>query len=202
MPAHDLERIVVEGLLGRLEDCSQLVAQTNGSSLQEQLRLSPTWSDRLRSAHPQDLRAAILELVERIEVRPTSVMINLVGGEAPALEADAAKIRTGKEVRLVIAGSEDEAEARRNGKLVALLARAHAMCNRIIAGESLAAIARSEDSSPSSIGRTIRIGLLAPDIVTAAVEGRQPATLTRSSLWKAAGVPLDWPSQRKMLGFS
>ncbi|HEX8215812.1 MAG TPA: hypothetical protein VF582_10180, partial [Allosphingosinicella sp.] len=59
-----------------------------------------------------------------------------------------------------------------------------------------------ENSSPSRIGRIARLGLLAPDIVTAAIEGRQPAALSRSSLWEATGIPLDWPGQRKMLGIA
>jgi site-specific DNA recombinase len=105
-------------------------------------------------------------------------------------------------VKLVIPGSDDETDARRDGKLVALLARANSVRDRILGGQSLAAIAATEGSSPSRIGRLARLGLLAPDIIAAAVEGRQPRALTRSCLWEATSVPLDWAGQRRKFGLS
>lgn len=102
----------------------------------------------------------------------------------------------------MIPGSEEEADARRDGKLVALLARAHGIRERLIAGESVADIAAADGSSPSRIGRYARLGLLAPDIVAAALEGKQPASMTRSSLWEATSIPLDWEGERRLLGFA
>jgi len=52
----------------------------------------------------------------------------------------------------------------------------------------------------SYLGRLIRLTLLAPDIIEAIVEGREPATLSVDVLMRG-DYPDDWPGQRKALGF-
>ncbi|MBC7521536.1 MAG: hypothetical protein H7268_10665 [Sandarakinorhabdus sp.] len=47
----------------------------------------------------------------------------------------------------------------------------------------------------------LRLATLAPSIVHAIVEGRQPIGLTRQRLAKIANLPIDWTEQRRMLGF-
>ena len=48
----------------------------------------------------------------------------------------------------------------------------------------------------------LRLNWLAPDIITAIVEGRQPPSLTGRRLLRAADVPLSWQEQRRYFGFS
>ena len=48
----------------------------------------------------------------------------------------------------------------------------------------------------------LRISWLAPDIISAIVEGRHPAGLTGRRLLRAAQLPLKWSEQREFLGFS
>lgn len=48
----------------------------------------------------------------------------------------------------------------------------------------------------------LRISFLAPDIVEAIIEGRQPATLTRQKLARMTDLPLEWETQRRALGFA
>lgn len=47
----------------------------------------------------------------------------------------------------------------------------------------------------------LRLSTLAPCIVTAVVEGRQPIALTRQRLATVSNLPHDWPGQRSALGF-
>ena len=49
------------------------------------------------------------------------------------------------------------------------------------------------------VRRLLRFGYLAPDIVEAIVEGRQPRALTVRQLLQ--GVPCAWAEQRKVFGF-
>lgn len=49
--------------------------------------------------------------------------------------------------------------------------------------------------------RLIRLNYLAPDIVAAILDGRQPPGLTRRRLLYA-NLPTDWPQQRALLGFA
>lgn len=53
---------------------------------------------------------------------------------------------------------------------------------------------------PGHFSRLVRLNYLAPDIVTAILDGTQPATLTKDVLLKA-NLPTDWAVQRKLLGF-
>jgi site-specific DNA recombinase len=52
------------------------------------------------------------------------------------------------------------------------------------------------------IGRRIRLAFLAPDIVEAILEGRQPADLNLTRLKQLGQLPLAWADQRSLLGFS
>jgi len=45
------------------------------------------------------------------------------------------------------------------------------------------------------------LGFLAPDILTAIANGRQPVGLTATKLLRDTRLPLPWSEQRKMLGF-
>jgi hypothetical protein len=47
----------------------------------------------------------------------------------------------------------------------------------------------------------VRISFLAPDVVAAILEGRQPATLTRQKLARM-DLPVNWEEQRRALGFA
>jgi hypothetical protein len=58
-------------------------------------------------------------------------------------------------------------------------------------------IAKAERISPSFISRIIRIASLAPDLVDAILDGRQPAHLTLKDLM--CPFPVAWEEQRKFL---
>jgi DNA invertase Pin-like site-specific DNA recombinase len=61
-------------------------------------------------------------------------------------------------------------------------------------------IAKRNNHSLSHMMRLLRLNYLAPDIVTAIMDGAQPRELTRRELLDA-NLPLDWALQRKMFGF-
>ena len=56
--------------------------------------------------------------------------------------------------------------------------------------------------SPRYLKGLARISWLAPDMISAILDGTQPAHLTGRRLIRANAIPLDWPSQRKMFGFA
>ena len=49
--------------------------------------------------------------------------------------------------------------------------------------------------------RLMRLNYLAPDIVVAILNGRQPVGLTASRLISDTRLPLEWSAQRAALGF-
>jgi hypothetical protein len=206
VPARDLEKIVVERVRAYLGDLGSSLDRSSGEALGAQLLEAKRLSQQLVSSGSAEVRSALLGLVKRVEVGESRIRIEIKSGNEEArtavLESETVKIRSGREVKLVIPGSEDEIDARRDGKLLALSARAQRVRDRLIAGESIGDIAHDEDSSASRIGRLARLGLLAPVIVSASLEGRQPQSFTRSALWEATRIPLDWTAQRAAFGFS
>ena len=52
------------------------------------------------------------------------------------------------------------------------------------------------------VTRILQLAFLAPDIVKAILEGRQPPELTAFHLKRVRNLPVSWADQRKMLGFA
>lgn len=64
-------------------------------------------------------------------------------------------------------------------------------------------IARQLKMEPGWVAEILRLTRLAPDIVQAIVEGRQPRTLNLQTIRGRQGeVPLNWEEQRVLFGFA
>ena len=57
-----------------------------------------------------------------------------------------------------------------------------------------------EEVSPSYFTRLVRLSYLAPDIIQAILDGRQPRDLTADKLLAHSRLPLGWHEQRTVLG--
>jgi site-specific DNA recombinase len=90
--------------------------------------------------------------------------------------------RTGIEMRLVVEDGSEPANV--DSVLVRLLLRAHAIRTRLLEEPSLPLkeIAAEEGISSSYVTRLLRLAFLAPDIVTAILNGRHPPQLTANRL--------------------
>jgi hypothetical protein len=108
--------------------------------------------------------------------------------------------------KTIVAADANPAEPARSAAtdrtLIKALARAYRWQKLLDDGVygSIAEIADKERISRSFLSRTIRLSLLAPDIVEAIVNGRQPPTLKLSDL--EAPFPIDWEQQRVTFDFS
>jgi len=80
--------------------------------------------------------------------------------------------------------------------LLKALARAHRWKRMLESGQvgSLNELAEAEKVNPSYLSRIYRLTLLAPDIVEAILDGRQPRTLQLADLM--GDVPVEWERQR------
>ena len=118
------------------------------------------------------------------------------------LTIPAALKRTGKELRFVIPGGVEQAIP--DQSLIRLLQRAHALQSAIeqSGSASIEEIASSQNMTPSYATRLMRLNFLAPDIVSAIFDGRQPAELSAYKLVKDTRYPLGWHEQRIALGFA
>ena len=61
-------------------------------------------------------------------------------------------------------------------------------------------LAAAEKINPSYVSRILRLTLLAPDIVEAILDGRQPAEMTVKEL--ARPLPVDWERQQVQFAFT
>jgi hypothetical protein len=206
IPAHDIEAVVRDRLIAFLEDRAALLDAFGAEAIEAVTAATDDVREKLEAGGP-GIKAAFAELISRIDLRAEEIAITLKErsalGTAPApimLNAPAIKIRAGKQTKMVIDAS-DRPSAKIDRRLVTLLGEAIAVRDMLIAGSSLLDAADAIGSSAAYTARKARIGWLAPDIVTAIAEGRQPANLTRRALSQASNIPLDWNEQRRVLGF-
>ena len=117
------------------------------------------------------------------------------------LDIPAVLTRAGRGMSLVVPDARPDAPA--DPRLIRVLLRAFAIRDRLAHTPDLTVtrIAEAEGVSPSYVTRLLRLRYLAPDIVAAIVEGRQPAALTATTLLRDTRLPLAWPAQRARLGF-
>jgi hypothetical protein len=61
-------------------------------------------------------------------------------------------------------------------------------------------IAAREGADAGDVSRSLQLAFLAPDIVEAILDGRQPASMTATRLRRLDRLPLAWDDQRAFLG--
>jgi hypothetical protein len=105
--------------------------------------------------------------------------------------------------KLVIAPNGADAwappRAHIDNTMVKALARAHRWKKLLDTGHypTVQVLAEAEKINPSYIARILRLTLLAPDIVEAMLDGRQPAGLQLDNL--LAPFPVEWEKQRTIV---
>ena len=110
--------------------------------------------------------------------------------------------RVGREMKMLVENSGDRTKA--DPGLLRIIARAHDLQDRVTqnSGLTLHAVASQEHVTPGYISRLLRLPSLAPDIITAIINGKNPPQLTAKKLMRfALELPVDWNEQRKLLGF-
>ncbi len=144
----------------------------------------------------------ILRCIDQVTVRPDCIVIRFVGIEEP-VTITASLIRCSGETRIA-AAPNDWPYARRDVPLIKLIVRVH-QARKALADPSLHSI----EAAASNMGlscqyfcRLLRLADLAPDITAAILDGRQPAHINRQFLARINNMPVDWASQREMLGFA
>lgn len=230
IPAGDIEGIVTRRLEAFLSNTSELlgVLETHASEALDQRGLADAaaslardWPGLERSRR----RGLLLAFVPRIEVHPERVDIHVVparlakvlrsgsvalpsaskapGEETyPVLSVPARLRRTGMEMKMIVEGAGGK--PRPDTGLVRLIAKAHAVKEGLAScgGMELRELARRHGVGASYITRLFRLTLLAPDIIRAILEGRQPPGLSGVRLMQDTRFPLDWREQRRVLGIA
>jgi hypothetical protein len=180
----------------------------------------------VESLTPDRIRVMLMTLISRVDIRPDCVEISvrrsrlvellgsgsieLVTQGTPDNEAKdiltltvrARLQRVGREMKMLVENTDDQTEA--DPALLRIVARAHDIQERLMHKSELTlhAIASKEHVTPGYVSRLLRLSSLAPDIITAIVNGKNPPQLTAKKLMRMAlEIPVDWTAQRKLLGF-
>ena len=107
--------------------------------------------------------------------------------------------RGGRKEMVLPVGAADQ-RSRIDSTLIKAVGRAFRWKRLLEAGEfaTVAELATREGIAVSYLTRVMRLTQLAPDIVEAILDGRQPPSLSLEVLRDQ--LPLDWPEQRVWLG--
>jgi hypothetical protein len=109
-------------------------------------------------------------------------------------------VRRGGGLRLVFAPAAG-AEAERDTRLIQFLVDAHDARHELLSAAEPAGTSE-EAQRRRDLTRSAKFTFLAPDIVEAILEGRQPTSIMTRKLRRIRELPLCWEQQRQLLGFA
>ncbi len=231
IPAGNLECLVIERLRTFLTDHGALLDAVRTETVQDVNKLIERGreiANCLQSSQVTTVKTTLMTILTRIEVGSSRIDIrvsraglaNLLAGRTPdlakarrkeaqptedllTLTVPARLKRVGREMRMLVENADDRTPADRG--LLRIVARAHDVQLRLMQNVDLTVhdVAREEHVSAAYIYSVLRLSSLAPDIVSAVVNGRNPPQLTAKKLMRLSPhLPIDWREQRKLLGFS
>ena len=216
LPAHDLEHVVATALGGWLAqadaEAAAIVADLPASDYTAIARSARRLAAIVSDGEPAARYDAIRALVERVDVAEDAVRLTIrlaaivdtahpLASQTATIVAPASRVRRGDDIRLVIGGADPGAN--RDQRLIDLIVEARVAHEHLTASTALSLdeLAAERGHSRKHFSRLLRLATLAPDIVAAILDGRQPAQLSRIGLLAATDVPIAWAEQRVMLGF-
>jgi site-specific DNA recombinase len=124
-------------------------------------------------------------------------------GDMICLTTEAKLKRCGGEVHLVVPPNSIASQSSMHAKtsLIKAVARAHGWYERVLEGNALdrRSLARHAGLTERYVRKVFACAFLAPDIVEAILQGRQPHDLNFEKLCKH--IPLSWTEQRREFGF-
>jgi site-specific DNA recombinase len=225
LPARDIEEVVCGKFQALLSSPEQLL-KTTGARLSDAaickslIAAGKQFAKVWLSKSTAEQREFLHHVIKQITLLESGLQITII---QPALRAalldeplalgkgtqdiftitiDVQLKRCGGEVRLVIPSGSEIMPRRTSLPLIKAVARAHRWPEKIMRGEfeSRQSVAQFADVDQRYAGRILQFAFLAPDIVEAILEGRQPMELTVQKL--LCGVPMNWAEQRRHLNFS
>jgi site-specific DNA recombinase len=193
--------------------------------LQRLVRAAQKFSARWPSIEPDELYNLVKRVIYRVTVHESSINVllrraelrlKLIGDPGKGydnrnpnketdliyLQVEAELRRCGLEVRLVVPpGSANEPAKCLAPPLLKALARAHQWLGWVMEGKvkDVASVAQRVGINQRYVAKVFQCAFLAPDIVEAIMDGRQPPELTFERLRQ--NLPMSWAEQRRQLGF-
>jgi site-specific DNA recombinase len=220
IPAGQLEQAVLQEVCRFLDDGVRVAdtVHTPGTT-PDTIQASVTGAKRISKEirDEQSIRSSILlrQIVERIDFYGDQlrIKISIVGlseciefeaepdGGSLTLETPITFRRCGVESKIILPGIAN-GPLRDNG-LINLVSSTHHWAQRIFRREvnTVREISLEDGTDEGDVSRFLPLAFLAPDIVEAIINGKQPTGLTPEKLKRLRDLPKSWEEQRKILGF-
>jgi len=189
IPAQELENLILQSLKNHLADetglLQEMPEQANPAT---GLMNARTFRDVLDT----DPAGALRQLLKEVIVTAESVALQLdmrviwegeTNQPQMTLTIPARLQRSGMAMKLVL-NAPNASSGKPDPKLIRLVERAHQLAMQFISGkvQTVQEIAQTQGVTPSYITRLLPIGFLAPGILQAIAQGKQPMSLTVQKL--------------------
>ena len=110
--------------------------------------------------------------------------------------------RRGVEAKLIVDGDGESPITSPDPALIKAVAKAHSWNKKLVGGEvrSIRALARDIGVTNRYVRKLLPLAFLAPDIIEAILDGRQPRDLSLETL-AYTSIPRRWEDRRRQFGF-
>jgi site-specific DNA recombinase len=171
--------------------------------------------EHLKLKEATDVKELVTNHVERVEVQPDHLVIQLSQSQTTnrqkakgkkTLHVPWHKTESTRRREILLSGATPRKDSRpirskTRATLVASIARGRRCLDELKADPiaSVQAIAKREGCSARKVNMTISLAFLAPDLVKAAIEGRLPRGM---GVVRLCDMPAEWSRQRQILGLT
>lgn len=221
IPAYEAENVITAQILNWLTSVTWLEKHLQPTSL-DQLKewqsagknIADKWPVISAASRNLTVRSLIHQITVnhgRLDIKLSQPsLLALLKDESPTGTPDATTLikatipatltSLGKQKRLIIEGQGTQT-GQPNPELIKAVALGHVWHCKLVSGEFISqkALAENLNLAESHVARYVQLGLLAPDIVEAILQGHQPLGLSMAQLYKVSTS--DWQAQRRQLGF-
>jgi DNA invertase Pin-like site-specific DNA recombinase len=200
LPAGEVDKLVLDALGQMLKAGPSADNQSCKVQWQHDFGRSAVMADSLSDLSRHELKALLIQYNAKVEVKDSSINVFFTTNEITSTTSiPATLVRRGNELRLALQPHSKESGASNvDPALVRLITQSFAAREHLVAGKY-----------PEQVGsydrkhllRLARVAWLAPDIILAILDGKQPLQLTARHLLRCADIPMEWQQQRSFLGF-
>ncbi|MFK7841466.1 MAG: recombinase family protein [Sphingorhabdus sp.] len=201
LPAGELERLVIDAIAGKLA-MSSCLETDDAREMEVQIDLDRQTSIDLPAMPISEQRRFLLRYKTQVSINSDTIEIQFTppNQDQPIkLSIEAKLVRRGSDARLAIPPDHGPIRRDPDPVLLRLVAHAFAAQDLLVRGTPSAMIA---EYSPRHLQQLTRLSYLAPDIISAIIDGTQPVDLTGRKILRIGSVPLCWTAQRELLGFN
>jgi site-specific DNA recombinase len=211
VPAHALEQLLIQNLSRWLEspECKTAIDSLLGPK--EARQILRTIRDRWSTARRSTQLTLLSTLLTSITITPNSITaeVSLRGiaqaagvehpGESKSTVTWPASFGNGSGAHIEHAHA---IPGQPSAALLKMIVRARSWADDLVAGraKSLSGLSRDMGINRRYTARVLKACVLAPDLIEAALQGRQSPKLTAQRLIMMGNLPLCWQKQRELFG--